>query len=152
MFMAIVNGWFFTLYVFQLFIVGRQESHSFSFRPCENISCCAKCVSLSLPTLQTKCTEVSQSATCFSLIFDNDSELQCHDPYQLLGSLFTIQLMQRVNCCTVWCGEFYDVWFLHSDLLALKIFFVFEPCCFSSCQFGFIPIQFHAILSSRVRA
>lgn len=61
------------------------------------------------PLPQTKRAEVSQGATCFSLIFDNDSELQFDEPHQLLG--FCLQyLMQRVNCSTdVWCRKFYDV-------------------------------------------
>ena len=84
--------------------------------------------------------EVFQSATCFLLIFDSNSELQFDRPHQLLGILFRMQLTQRVNCCTdVWCRKFNDVWFPHSDLLALKIFFVLEPR-HASCQFGFVPI------------
>lgn len=62
------------------------------------------------PASPSKHIEVFQSATCFSLIFDSDSELQFDEPHQLLGILFRIQLTQRVNCCTdVWCGKFYDV-------------------------------------------
>ena len=98
-----------SLYFFQLGYC--WETRLFiSFRPSEvSISCCAK--SVSFPTsLPPEHTEVFQSATCFLLLFDSDSQLPLDEPHQLLGIPLRMQLTQRVNCYTdVWYGKFYDV-------------------------------------------
>lgn len=101
---------FFPVFIFSSWVIAGRRDCSFPFRPSEvSISCCAKSEFLS-PSLPPKHTEVFQSATCFLLMFDSDSELPFDEPHQLLGISLRMQLTQKVNCYTnVWCGKFYDV-------------------------------------------